>query len=166
VMVASSGSPLLEADAVDAYRSQLFALATLITPNLHEAQNLLGRDIDSLESLEVAATDLSKEFSTAILLKGGHLDSESCVDVLAEGETLTRFTHPRLPDADTHGTGCSLAAAIAAGLAKGLPLAQAVGQATDYIATALASRYRFDHPEGIEALNQGTLPEPFGNGIR
>ena len=163
VMVASSGSPLIEEDAIEAYRDSLFPRATLITPNLAEAETLLRSPIDSHEAAQQAALQLSLECGCAVLLKGGHMDSENeqCIDILAEGETLIPFRHPRLPDADTHGTGCSLAAAIAAGVALGLPGRDAVERAIAYVSTALASRYRFEEPEGIEALNQGTLTDAF-----
>ncbi|MGA0901121.1 MAG: bifunctional hydroxymethylpyrimidine kinase/phosphomethylpyrimidine kinase [Luteolibacter sp.] len=166
VMVASSGSPLIEQDAVEAYREQLFARATLITPNLDEAETLLRAPIDSYEAMEQAALQLSLETGAAVLLKGGHLherignpeNDDDCIDLLTEGQTLVTLRHPRIPDADTHGSGCSLAAAITACLAKGLSGQEAVTRATDYIHESLRNRYQFNHPQAIQALNQGTLP--------
>lgn len=163
VMVASSGCPLIEEDAIEAYRNSLFTRATLITPNLAEAETLLRSPIDSFDAMQQAALQLSLEYGCSVLLKGGHFQSESeeCVDILCEGEILIPLCHPRLPNADTHGTGCSLAAAITAGVALGLPGRESVERAIAYISTALASRYRFEQPQVIEALNQGTLPEVF-----
>lgn len=160
VMVASSGSPLIEADAIEAYRKLLFPRATLITPNLDEAATLLGHRIESLQAMEGAALRMADELGIAVLLKGGHLQQGDCVDLLAAGGGLESFTHPRIPDADTHGTGCTLAAAIAAGLALGLDLASAVGRAGDFLASALRSRYRLGE---LEALNQGTLRDSLEN---
>ncbi len=157
VMVASSGSPLIEEGAVEAYREHLFPEATLITPNLHEIEVLLRTSVGDLETLEQTALQLALETDSAVLAKGGHLDEEEdCTDILAMGDELSHFSHPRLPDADTHGTGCTLAAAIAANLALGEELESAVCNASDYLAAALKSRYTFDHPEAIQALNQGT----------
>lgn len=160
VMVASSGSPLIEADAVEAYRRALFPLATLITPNLDEAATLLGHAIESVEAMEGAALRMADELGIAVLLKGGHLSGEDCIDVLAEGSTLHHFRHRRIPGADTHGTGCTLAAAIAAGLARGHALPTAVAEAGDYLAAALRSRYRLGE---LQALNQGTLRDSLEN---
>lgn len=155
VMVASSGSPLIEPDAIEAFRRLLFPRATLITPNLDEARTLLGYAIDSEEAMEGAARYLSDELGIAVLLKGGHLSGDSCTDVLAQAGQTTQFSHPRIAGADTHGTGCSLAAAIAAGLAHGRCLIEAVALAGDYLAAALGSRYTLG---GLQALNQGTFP--------
>ncbi|MDX1680629.1 MAG: bifunctional hydroxymethylpyrimidine kinase/phosphomethylpyrimidine kinase [Akkermansiaceae bacterium] len=159
VMMASSGAPLIEEDAVEAYREFLFPCATLLTPNLHEAEALIGGKITGLQAMEEAARSMSRDTGAAVLVKGGHLGGKDCIDILAEGDQITRYSHPRLPDADTHGTGCTLAAAIAAGLAHGKPLRDAVAKAGDYLAAALASRYQFEGPKGIQALNQGTLPK-------
>lgn len=159
VMVASSGSPLIEEDAIEAYRDHLFPEATIITPNLHEIEILLRTSVGDIDALEQAALQLALETDSAILAKGGHLHDDSCTDVLAIGDTSTQFSHPRLADADTHGTGCTLAAAIAAQLALGEELEPAVRNAIDYLAAALRSRYRFEHPVNIQALNQGTQPK-------
>jgi len=154
VMMASSGSPLIEEDAVDAYRWKLLPLARVITPNLPEAGVLTGRPIDSLEAMEGAALRIADDCGCAVLLKGGHLPGDDCIDVLVDDGQVRHFIHPRIPDADTHGTGCTLAAAIAAGLAQGLALEASVARATDYLAATLRSRYTLG---GMQALNQGTL---------
>ncbi len=158
VMIASTGDPLLEPDAIDAYREKLLPLATVITPNLPEAEVLLGERISS--DLEGAARALAARYGTAILLKGGHLDSAECTDVLVEkGGIVHAFTAPRLPVRGSHGTGCTLSAAIAARLALGDPLPAAAAAAKDYLTETLRSSYEFTSPSGgiIHALNQGTV---------
>jgi hydroxymethylpyrimidine/phosphomethylpyrimidine kinase len=158
VMVASTGAALLEADAVDAYRNLLLPLARVITPNLPEAEVLLGRPIPDESALEAAARELSDRFQTAILLKGGHLDGQDCIDLLVDSGGTHRFTAARIPVAGSHGTGCTLSAAITAALALGHPLPQAVEMAKNYLGEALRRSYHFENSEGVtvHALNQGT----------
>jgi len=158
VMIASTGAPLIEAEAIAMYREALLPLATLITPNLPEAETLLGRKIGRGD-LEQAAGELAAEFQTAVLLKGGHLDGPDCVDLLAEKDgTLVRFTAPRLAVRASHGTGCTLSAAIAAKLAAGDPLPAAILRAKEYLGRALSHSYGFPQTSGglLGALNQGT----------
>jgi len=158
VMIASTGAPLIEDEAITIYREALLPLATLITPNLPEAETLLGRKI-AAGDLEQAAIDLARRFQTAVLLKGGHLDGPECVDLLAENDgRLTRFTAPRIAARASHGTGCTLSAAIAASLAGGDPLPAAVARAKDYLGETLRRSYGFPNPSGgsLGALNQGT----------
>jgi hydroxymethylpyrimidine/phosphomethylpyrimidine kinase len=158
VMIASTGASLLEADAIIAYRELLLPLATLITPNLPEAEALLGFAIPDLAALEPAALQLSKIFNTAILLKGGHLDGPDCIDLLIDQGQVHSFTAPRIPVSGSHGTGCTLSAAITAALANGHPLPQSIRIAKDYLGQTLRHSYTFQHPGGetIHALNQGT----------
>jgi hydroxymethylpyrimidine/phosphomethylpyrimidine kinase len=158
VMVASTGASLLEPDAVETYRNLLLPLATLITPNLPEAEILLGRKIGSLAEMETAAQDLAIQYRCAVLLKGGHLDSTECVDLLATDGTIHRFSSPRLPVNASHGTGCTLAAAVASGLALGKSLPESVADAKAYLNHCLATSYSMEGPNGetIHALNQGT----------
>jgi len=159
VMIASSGSSLLQADALDAFQQQLFPLAQLLTPNLPEAAALLGREIHDLEGMETAAMELASRYHCAILLKGGHLAGDACVDVLADGGNLTHFTQPRIPLAETHGTGCTLSAAICAALSHGKSLPDAIDSAKTYLSHALRSAYALQTPTGQihHCLNQGTL---------
>lgn len=159
VMIASSGTSLLEADAVDAFRELLFPLARLLTPNLPEAATLLERDIPDLQAMELAALELSSRHGCAVLLKGGHLSGDDCIDVLADGITLTRFAHTRIPLTETHGTGCTLSAAICAGLSLGQALPDAIHHAKSYLGNALRSAYSFQSPTGdtLHCLNQGTI---------
>lgn len=153
VMVASTGASLLHGDAIQAYRNRLLPLARLITPNLDEAEVLAGREIRSEAAIEQAARDLSSTFGTAVLLKGGHLDSPECADLLCADGTLTWFRSPRLDTAASHGTGCTLSAAIAARLALGDDLPTAVSHAKSYLERALATSFAWGP---LAALNQGT----------
>lgn len=138
VMVAKGGARLLEESAVAAMADRLVPCATLITPNLPEAEVLLGRTIPDADAMEAAATDLLELGCRAVLLKGGHLTGDDLVDILATADgTIERFGGPRLPTRNTHGTGCTMASAIAAGLAQGVPLAAAVARARDYVVDAI-----------------------------
>jgi len=159
VMVASTGASLLEPDAVEIYRSELLPLAHIITPNLPEAETLLGESITTLSEMEAAAMILSGTFGCCVLLKGGHLDLPECTDLLWENGTIHRFSSPRLDVKASHGTGCTLAAAVASGLALGKTLPQAVSSAKEYLNHTLATSYSFQCPNGetIHALNQGTF---------
>ncbi|MEP2774634.1 MAG: bifunctional hydroxymethylpyrimidine kinase/phosphomethylpyrimidine kinase [Luteolibacter sp.] len=159
VMVASTGASLLEPDAVQTYISELLPLAHLITPNLPEAATLLGESIDSTSEIETAAKTLSRTFGCAVLLKGGHLDISECTDLLWENGNMHRFTSPRLDVKASHGTGCTLAAAIASGLALGKSLPDACRMAKAYLDYTLATSYSFASPNGemLHALNQGTF---------
>lgn len=165
VMIASTGAPLLENDAIDAYRELLLPLAHLVTPNLPEAETLLGLEIQSAAALESAALALSEQFRTAVLAKGGHLQSPDCLDVLASGGALHRFTASRIAVPGSHGTGCTLSAAITARLAHGDPLPAAITTAKDYLGKTLERSYSFPSPGGgsIHALNQGTRWEYDGD---
>ncbi|KGQ22976.1 bifunctional hydroxymethylpyrimidine kinase/phosphomethylpyrimidine kinase [Thermus filiformis] len=137
VMVAKGGDPLLAPEAVAALKEGLFPLASLITPNRLEAEALLGHPIRTLGEAEEAAQDLLALGPEAVLLKGGHLEGEESVDLLATREGVLRFAAPRVRTRNTHGTGCTLSAAIAALLARGRPLAEAVGEAKRYLTEAL-----------------------------
>ena len=136
VMVSTSGARLLDADALDALHERLFPLATLLTPNLHEAELLLDRRIPDIEAMHAAALQLHARSGAAVLMKGGHLPGEEVIDVLFDGERHLRFSHPRL-NVDGHGTGCTLSAAIAAKLAQGWDLEAACRDAGEYVHGAL-----------------------------
>jgi hydroxymethylpyrimidine/phosphomethylpyrimidine kinase len=140
VMVATSGDPLLTPDAVQVIVRRLFPLATLVTPNLDEAALLLHRPVRDTEAMEQAARSLVDELGAgAALVKGGHLTGDALMDVLYDGLTIRRFEHPRIATMSTHGTGCTLSAAITALLAGGSPLASAVEEALAYVHQAIAS---------------------------
>ncbi len=138
VMVATSGDVLVESDAVAAIKTDLFPLATLVTPNLDEAGILLGVQIESEAEMTSAAAALAGLGAKAVLLKGGHLSGDEIVDVYFDGQ-VTVFRHPRLDTKSTHGTGCTLAAAVTAQLARGIPLKEAVGVAIDFVHRAIAA---------------------------
>jgi hydroxymethylpyrimidine/phosphomethylpyrimidine kinase len=158
VMIASTGDPLLEPDAMDAYRELLLPLARVITPNLPEAETLLGERIPDAEALEPAARRLAEKYGTAVLLKGGHLEGPECTDLLVDGDSVHRFTAERVPVAGSHGTGCTLSAAITAGLARGESLATAVAISKEYLGLTLKHSYTLVSASGeeVHALNQGT----------
>jgi len=138
VMVAASGDPLLEPEAVEALRATLIPLATLITPNLAEAAALLGQSVAHSEyEMAGQALQLKQAGANAVLLKGGHSAGESAIDILFEGDQPVSFEAPRAATQNTHGTGCTLSAAIAAELAKGADLAEAVGTAKTYVTEAI-----------------------------
>ncbi len=139
VMVAKSGDALLAADAVEALREELLPLATLVTPNLPEAERLTGLPAIE-EDLEPAAQALA-ERGPAVLIKGGHGRGDEVLDLLLDDGGVRRFTHPRLDTTSTHGTGCTLSSAIAARLAAGEDLRAAVGGAIDYLHGAIAAAF-------------------------
>lgn len=154
VMVASSGDPLLRADAVTAYRERLFPRAALVTPNLDEARALLGgRAIADVAALADAGRALCARFGVPFLMKGGHLArtaGEPAVDLLVttpDGR-VEAFSAPFTAGVQTHGTGCTYAAAVTAGLAHGRPLAEAVRRAKDYVSAAVAGFHRWERPGG------------------
>ena len=138
VMVATSGSALMKNDALQALTAELFPLADLVTPNLPEAQVLSGFPVETREDMETAARKIGDTYGCAVLLKGGHGIQDASDLLYADGE-LVWFQGKRIDNPNTHGTGCTLSSAIAANLAKGIPLTQAVRQAKDYISGALAA---------------------------
>jgi hydroxymethylpyrimidine/phosphomethylpyrimidine kinase len=140
VMVATSGARLLQEDAVALLCDRILPLATVITPNMDEAALLLGRPLAKRHDLELAARALHARFGRAALVKGGHLrGSAEAADCLFDGSTATWYLRPFVRGVNAHGTGCTLSAAIAAGLGAGLPLAEAVNQAKAYLHAALVA---------------------------
>ena len=144
VMVATSGDPLLKGDAIALCRERLFPRAKVITPNLDEAAVLLGRRIASVAEMRSAVADLAALCGTAILLKGGHLREAIATDLLFADGDIHEFTAPFVHGVSTHGTGCTYSAAIAAGLAKGLPLRAAVAEAKTFVTRAITHYLRWD----------------------
>ena len=139
VMVAKCGARLIEEGAIDALKTRLIAGAALLTPNLPEAEILIGRSIGSLADMQAAAPLLLRLGCRAVLLKGGHLPGDTVYDILASAAGTRLWQSPRLDTRHTHGTGCTLASAIAAGLAQGLAVADAVDRARAYVQQAIAS---------------------------
>jgi len=164
VMVATSGDRLIAQETVAVLVQELFPLAEVVTPNLDEAGWLLGRSIESVEALELAAQDLLRLGARAALLKGGHLPGDWVVDVLAVqgGEHAQgqghRLQSQRIATHNGHGTGCTLSSAIAAQLALGQPLQQAVEQARAYILGAIAAGADVTTGHGHGPLNHGYAP--------
>lgn len=143
VMVATSGAVLLKPSAIRALTGELLPLATLITPNLHEAELLLGRKLLSVEDLRSAARELQRRFGCAVLAKGGHLTGlREAVDLFFDGQTELLLSAPFVRGVSTHGTGCTYSAAITAHLARGLPLPPAVFAAKEFITRAIAGSRR------------------------
>ena len=137
VMVATSGSALIENDAVQALKEQLLPLATVVTPNIPEAEVLSGMTIHTAAEMEQAARQISEKYGCAVLCKGGHSINDANDLLVANGEAKW-FLGKRIDNPNTHGTGCTLSSAIAANLAKGKPLDEAVQRAKEYISGALA----------------------------
>jgi hydroxymethylpyrimidine/phosphomethylpyrimidine kinase len=139
VMISKAGSPLLEPEAVSALIEHILPLAAVITPNLHEAAALTGAQvIRDLEGMALAAERIRRLGPQAVLVKGGHLPAEDeAVDLLYDGSKTLEFRSERLDQRHTHGTGCTYSAAITAGLARGLPLVDAVRRAKAYITEAI-----------------------------
>lgn len=138
VMVSTSGSRLLRQDAMETLCRELLPLATVITPNLNEAELLAGGRIRSLKDLQKACRIIALRFGTACVAKGGHLAGGKVVDVLCTGsDDLTLYTAPRIKIQGTHGTGCTFSAALAASLALGDPLHEAVARAKEFVTHAL-----------------------------
>jgi hydroxymethylpyrimidine/phosphomethylpyrimidine kinase len=140
VMVATSGTSLLKPAAVRTLMRELLPLATLVTPNLHEASALLGRRLRSPEDLRMAARELHKRFDCAALVKGGHLrGTKQAVDFFYDGRTELLLAAPFIRGVKTHGTGCTYSAAVTALLARGLELPEAVAKAKEHVTQAIVN---------------------------
>ena len=139
VMVAKGGAPLIEPSAIDALKALLISRATVLTPNLPEAEILAGRSVDTVAAMHEAASRLLQLGCRAVLLKGGHLAGDTVHDVLASAAGLRVWESSRIDTRHTHGTGCTLASAIAAGLAQGLDIEEAVDRGREYVRRAIAS---------------------------
>lgn len=139
VMLAKGGAALLDAAALDLLRSRLLPLAALITPNLAEAAALSGIAVADAASMHRAAAALRGLGVPAVLLTGGHLEGDDVLDVLATADGVAEFRAPRIVTRHTHGTGCTLASAVAVGLAQGMDLHPAVARAVAYVRAAIAA---------------------------
>ncbi|NUA29323.1 bifunctional hydroxymethylpyrimidine kinase/phosphomethylpyrimidine kinase [Cupriavidus basilensis] len=161
VMISTSGATLADDATTQAMVRLLFPRAVLVTPNLPEASYLLGRDITRREEMEQAARDLIALGCPAVLLKGGHLDpADAGLDdlLLSADGTVRVFRHQRVDTRNLHGTGCTLAAAIAAQLARGDTLVEAVEVALDFVADAIVAGADLDLGAGNGPLNHGFAP--------
>ncbi|MGB6535739.1 MAG: bifunctional hydroxymethylpyrimidine kinase/phosphomethylpyrimidine kinase [Xanthobacteraceae bacterium] len=153
ILAASSGAELLRADAIGALQ-QLAGQARVFTPNLFEAAALLEVPMAQDETeMRAQAEKLLVLGARAVLIKGGHGGGKDSVDLLVEGDRCTRLAAPRIGTRNTHGTGCTLASAIAAGLAKGLSLDEAVREAKDYVTAAIAAADRLEVGSGRGPLH-------------
>lgn len=150
VMVASSGDPLMKQGAINAYRKRLFPMAALVTPNLDELRILSGRRCGNLKEMLAAGLELVERHGCAFLLKGGHLKTKEATDLLVTAEGVEEFSVPFAKGIDAHGTGCTYSAAIATGLAQGLPLAEAVGRAKHYITSAIRGHLRWGRTTALD----------------
>lgn len=153
VMVTTGGAPLMQPSALEALKQFLFPLALVVTPNLREAEMLVQRSISSQEDLSAAAEEIHNTGPAAVLIKGGHWpDSRFSSDYFFDGSRLKVFSTPRINTKNTHGSGCTLAAAIAAYLAHGKDLERAVSKAKDFVTRAIQ-----------HSLDLGKGPGPLGH---
>jgi hydroxymethylpyrimidine/phosphomethylpyrimidine kinase len=162
VMVAKGGALLLADTAVGAMKEKLLPRATLITPNLPEASVLIGRAVTSLDDMRAAMPSLLALGPRAVLLKGGHLETDEIVDIYEGPEGRHEWRSPRIVTRHTHGTGCTLASSIAAGLAQGLPMIQAISRARAYVRIAIETAPGFGSGHG--PLNHAHTVKPFEGG--
>jgi hydroxymethylpyrimidine/phosphomethylpyrimidine kinase len=151
VMVATSGAMLLRPEALEIYRKRIFPRSTVVTPNMDEVAVLTGRPVKTVADIREAGGTLAESYSCAWLLKGGHLGGEEATDMLfMGGDEVAVLKSPRVHGVSTHGTGCTTSAAIAAGLAHGLPLQEAVAQAKQFVTGAIRRHHRWG---AVHALN-------------
>jgi hydroxymethylpyrimidine/phosphomethylpyrimidine kinase len=162
VMVAKGGAALLENEAVTTLRTALLPLASLLTPNIPEAEALTGRSIRGEREMEAAAAALMDAGAVAVLIKGGHLTGDTVRDVLVTEGGSRVFENPRIDTPHTHGTGCTLASAIAAGLSQGLSVAAAVGRAEAYLHEAIRRAPGIGHGHGPVQHLHTVRPYPDG----
>lgn len=147
VMIAKSGDRLLRAEAIDALQNLLLPLATVVTPNVPEAEVLAEMKIETPDEVWLAARRIVELGAKVVIIKGGHLHGQA-IDRLYDGETLKEFGVPRVDTINTHGTGCTFASAITAGLATGRTVVDAVEDAKDYVTQAIKSSYSLGHGHG------------------
>lgn len=160
VMISTSGSKLMEDEAINALVDELFPLATLLTPNANEAAFLTGIAIRTETDMERAARKLLDLGCQAVLMKGGHLPGDTMTDWLFTRETAQRFTAPAYSTPNTHGTGCTLSSAIAACMAQGNELQEAVRKAKDYVTSAIREGADVRTGKGHGPLNHLFHPVP------
>ena len=161
VMVATSGDRLIAAETVNVLVRELFPRAVVVTPNVDEAALLVGHPIEAAHALEPAAAELLAMGARAVLVKGGHLPGDEVVDLLAQrGGHLLRLASERIASRNLHGTGCTLSSAIAAHLALGAELPEAVASARDYVIGAMRAGAQVQVGQGHGPLNHGFAPVP------
>ncbi|MEE8243329.1 MAG: bifunctional hydroxymethylpyrimidine kinase/phosphomethylpyrimidine kinase [candidate division NC10 bacterium] len=148
VMVSATGHRLLDEDAVEAVKTLLFPLATVVTPNLDEATILWGEKVNDLNGMKEAAKAIKALGPRYVLVKGGHLSGPKILDVLYDGKRFEVWDTPKIPTEHTHGSGCTISAAIAAGLAKGHEVKEAVDTAQRYIHAAIRTAVKIGKGKG------------------
>eukprot|EP01136_Pigoraptor_vietnamica_P015552 Opistho-1_new@58853 len=159
VMVATSGAVLIANPAIEVLVRELFRRAVLVTPNLDEAALLVGRPLHNAQDMELAAGELLARGAHAVLLKGGHLPGDTVMDLLVTEDGARHWMQaPRIPSANTHGTGCTLSSAIASGLALGMPLLDAVEMARVFVRAAMLAGAAVRTGAGGGPLNHGHAP--------
>lgn len=151
VMIATAGEPLMQQAAISVYEEVLLPRTALLTPNKDELEVLLGNTVTTTEELEAAAVALNQRYQCAILAKGGHIEGNTCTDILVTSNATKplHFSHPRITGISTHGTGCTLSSAITAALALGQPLEQAVESGLNYVASAIARSHTWGNIHGL-----------------
>ena len=147
VMIAKSGDRLLREEAVRALREELIPLATVVTPNLPEAEVLVGRSVATLDQMRAAAADIVRLGARSVVVKGGHLDGDP-IDVFYDGQRYLELSARRVETTSTHGTGCTFASAIAAGLAKGAPPLDAIRRAKEFVTRAIETSFAIGRGHG------------------
>ena len=160
VMVAKGGGRLLRQDAIGILLARLVAKAAVVTPNLPEAAQLTGLTVETVDHMEAAGRALLELGAKAALVKGGHLKGERVVDVLVTGQGTQRFESPRIDTRHTHGTGCTLASAVACSLAQGIGVEDAVRRARDFVLEAIRAAPGFGSGHG--PLNHAHAIGPYG----
>ncbi len=159
VMVAKGGATLLDNDGISTLRGRLLPLASLITPNIPEAENLLGNSIQGLDEMKFAAEAIVGMGPAAVLIKGGHMDGNTLTDILFDGENFYLFETERIDTVHTHGTGCTMASAIATGLAQGISLPNSVELAQAYVVEAI--RGAPGYGQGHGPIDHGHTVSPY-----
>lgn len=166
VMVATSGDPLLQNDAVAMYRERLFPMASVVTPNLDEVRTLLCRPVTSVEEMRAAGAELVARYGTNFLIKGGHLRGAVATDLLCGRDGVEEFSAPFVAGVSTHGTGCTYSAAIAAGLGKGLALREAVAEAKTFVTRAVSHFFRWENgTQRTDALDHFAAVPPVARAV-
>ena len=148
VMISTSGAALFNSDAIGTFCRTLLPLALVVTPNISEAEMLTGKSITCIGDMEEAALQVHSMGARSVLIKGGHLNGDTAIDVLFDGSEFFHFQSPRIRSRDTHGTGCVFSAAITAHLAAGNSLKDAVQPAKDFISAAISNGLRLGKGSG------------------
>ena len=165
VMISTSGSPLLNPDAIQALETTLFPLCHLITPNLHEAEHLYGSKIRTADETKLAAKTLSEKYHTAVLIKGGHQDGNTIQDILYSNGEYNIYPSAKVETTNLHGTGCTLSSAIATYIAHGEKLPNAIALAKEYISKIIIASKDIKLSTGYGPLNHFCYTPPLHSKI-